>query len=144
MKTSPIVKEIIVNASTSVVWKTITNYEDMLVWYFDLPGFTPEVGYEFSFYAETADGTKYLHLCVIQEVEVNKKLSYTWKYDGYEGNSLVVFELVPDGPATLVRLTHSGLETFPEDNKDLRKENFNGGWEAIIRESLKHYIETRN
>jgi uncharacterized protein YndB with AHSA1/START domain len=75
---------------------------------------------------------------------VNKKLSYTWKYDGYEGNSLVVFELVPDGPTTLVRLTHSGLETFPEDNKDLRKENFNGGWEAIIRESLKHYVETRN
>ena len=144
MKTSPIVKEIIVNASPSVVWKAITNYEDMLIWYFDLPGFTPEVGYEFSFFAETADATKYLHLCVIQEVEVNKKLSYTWKYDGYEGNSLVVFELVPDGPTTLVRLTHSGLETFPEDNKDLRKENFNGGWEAIIRESLKHYVETRN
>lgn len=144
MKISPIIKEIIVNAPLDVVWKAITHYEDMLVWYFDLPGFKPEVGYEFSFYGETADGTKYLHLCTIQEVEINKKLSYTWKYDGYEGNSLVVFELEDNGDKTLVRLTHSGFETFPEDNKDLKKENFNGGWEAIIRESLKHFVETRN
>lgn len=144
MKTSPIVKEIIVNASPEAVWKAITNYEDMLVWYFDLPGFRPEVGYEFSFYAETADGTKYLHLCKVVESVENEKLSYTWKYDGYKGDSLVLFELIPDGPTTLVRLTHSGFETFPEDNKDLKKENFNGGWEAIIRESLKHYVETRN
>jgi uncharacterized protein YndB with AHSA1/START domain len=144
MKTCPIVKEIIVNASPAVVWKAITHYEDMLVWYFDLPGFTPEVGYEFSFYGETADGTKYLHLCTIQEVVLHKKLSYTWRYDGYEGNSLVTFELESNGEQTLVRLTHSGFETFPADNKDLKKENFNGGWEAIIRESLKHFVETRN
>lgn len=143
MKTEPIIKEIVVEASPAVVWQAITSYEDMLVWYFDLPGFTPEVGYEFSFYAETADGAKYLHFCSIQEVHPHKKLSYTWKYAGYEGCSLVTFDLEPNDSQTLLRLTHSGLETFPEDNKDLRKENFNGGWEAIIRDSLKHFIETR-
>lgn len=143
MDATPVIKEILVNASPDKVWKAITNPEDMKVWYFDLPGFKAEKGYQFSFFGETADGTKYLHLCEIQEVEVNKKLSYTWKYDGYEGNSLVTFELIPEGEKTLVRLTHSGIETFDKDNKDLKKNNFDGGWEAIIRESLKHFVETR-
>lgn len=143
MNTDPIIKEILVNASPADVWKAITNPEDMKVWYFDLPGFKAEVGYTFSFYGETADGTKYLHLCEIQEVEENKKLSYSWKYDGYSGNSHVTFELIHEGDQTLVRLTHTGIETFDKDNKDLKKNNFDGGWEAIIRESLKHFVETR-
>ena len=141
MKATPVIKEILVNAAPDKVWMAITNPEDMKVWYFDLPGFKPEVGYEFSFYGDTADGTKYLHLCKITEAIVNEKLSYTWRYDGYKGDSLVTFELIPEGAKTLIRLTHSGLETFPSDNKDLRKENFDGGWEAIIRESLKHFVE---
>jgi uncharacterized protein YndB with AHSA1/START domain len=138
-----VVKEILVNASPERVWQVITQYEDMLVWYFDLPGFKPEVGYEFSFYGETADGTKYLHVCTITESVLHQKLSYTWRYQGYTGESLVCFELIPHDGQTLVRLTHSGLDSFPTDNKDLRKENFDGGWEAIIRESLKHFVETR-
>jgi uncharacterized protein YndB with AHSA1/START domain len=138
-----VVKEIVVNASPQRVWQAITQYEDMLVWYFDLPGFHPEVGYEFSFYGETADGTKYLHLCTITESILHQKLSYTWRYQGHKGESLVTFELIQEGEKTLVRLTHSGLDSFPNDNKDLRKENFDGGWEAIIRESLKHFVETR-
>ncbi len=141
MSAIPIIKEILLNASPAKVWKAITNPEDMKVWYFDLPGFKTEVGYEFSFYGETADGTKYLHLCKITEVVPHERISYTWRYEGYEGESLVTFELVPDGDKTLVRLTHSKIETFPKDNKDLRKENFDGGWEAIIRESLKHFVE---
>lgn len=143
MNAKPIIKEILVNASPSKVWKAITNYEDMLVWYFDLPGFKTEVGYEFSFYGETADGTKYLHLCTITEALVNEKLSYSWRYDGYKGDSMVSFELIPEGEKTLVRLTHHGFDTFPDDNKDLKRANFDGGWEAIIRESLKHFVERK-
>ena len=143
MNATPVIKEILVNASPAKVWRAITDPEEMKVWYFDLPGFKAEKGYQFSFYGETADGTKYLHLCEVQEVEVNKKLSYTWKYEGYTGVSLVTFELFPDGDKTLVKLTHSGIESFDKDNKDLKKSNFDGGWEAIVKESLKHFVETR-
>jgi uncharacterized protein YndB with AHSA1/START domain len=34
------------------VWKAITNAADMKQWYFDIPGFKPEVGFEFSFNRE--------------------------------------------------------------------------------------------
>jgi uncharacterized protein YndB with AHSA1/START domain len=141
MISTPVVKEIMVKAPASRVWKAITHPEDMKIWYFDLPGFKAEVGYEFQFYGEAADGTKYLHLCKITEVVVNQKISYTWKYQGYTGESLVSFELVPDGENTLVRLIHSGLENFSKEEKDLKKENFDAGWESIIRESLKNYVE---
>lgn len=140
MNAKPIIKEITVNAGPDRVWKAITNYEDMLVWYFDLPGFRAEVGYEFQFYGETKD-KKYLHLCKITEVVPHEKLRYSWVYDGFDGESFVTFEIIPDGDKTLLRLTHEGLETFPSDNPDFKKENFNGGWESIIRESFKHFVE---
>lgn len=140
MNAKQIIKEILVNASPEKVWKAITNYEDMLVWYFDLPGFKAEVGYEFQFWGEAKD-KKYLHLCKITEVVPCEKLSYSWKYDGYNGESFVTFEIMPQQDKTLLRLTHSGIETFPKDNNDLTTDNFNGGWESIIRESFKHFVE---
>ena len=45
----PIVVERIYNAPIEKVWKAITNSDDMRQWYFDLPGFKAEVGYEFQF-----------------------------------------------------------------------------------------------
>ena len=70
-----------------------------------------------------------------------KKISYTWRYEGYEGNSLVVFELFEEGNSTRLQLTHEGLETFPESNPDLAKEKFNEGWNHIIGRSLKDHLD---
>lgn len=146
MKAEPVVKEVILNASVSKVWKAITNKDDMKQWYFDLAEFKPEVGFEFQFEGGK-DERCYLHLCRITEVIPEKKISYTWKYDGYPGNSLVTFELFkegdqPDGKAgkTKLRLTHEGLETLG-DNPDFAKENFVEGWTHIIEKSLKEFVE---
>jgi len=70
-----------------------------------------------------------------------KKISYSWRYDGYEGSSLVTFELFDEGGKTRVKLTHSGLETFPASNPDLAAGNFLEGWTMIIGKSLKEYLE---
>ncbi|HZG22986.1 MAG TPA: SRPBCC domain-containing protein, partial [Chitinophagaceae bacterium] len=64
-----------------------------------------------------------------------------WRYDGYPGESLVTFELFDEGEKTRLRLTHSGLETFPSDNPSFKKENFAAGWSEIIGTSLKDYLE---
>jgi hypothetical protein len=53
----------------------------------------------------------------------------------------VTFELTPDGTKTRLKLTHSGLHTFPADNKDFARSNFQMGWKAIIGDSLKKYLE---
>ena len=57
-----------------------------------LKEFKPEVGFEFEFIVEH-EGTKYHHLCRVTEVIPQRKIAYTWRYKGEEGDSLVTFEL---------------------------------------------------
>jgi uncharacterized protein YndB with AHSA1/START domain len=140
INTSPVIKEVMVNAPVDKVWKAITDKDEMKQWYFDLDSFKPEVGFEFRFYGGTEE-KQYLHLCEIKEVVPNKKLSYSWRYDGYPGDSLVTFELFEEDDRTRVKLTHEGLETFPADNPDFTKGNFVEGWNQIIGTSIKEYVE---
>jgi uncharacterized protein YndB with AHSA1/START domain len=140
-KNEPVVKEIIVNASASKVWKAITDKNEMKKWYFDLEEFKPEVGFEFRFMGGPDKENQYLHICEITEVVTNKKLTYSWRYDSYPGKSFVTFELIEEGNDTRVKLTHTELETFGTENPHFAKENFIAGWEAIIGTSLKNYFE---
>ncbi|MEO8664861.1 MAG: SRPBCC domain-containing protein [Ignavibacteria bacterium] len=139
MKTEPFVIERTYNAPVSKVWKAITSKDDMKQWYFDLSGFKPEVGFEFQFTAGSKEKS-FLHLCRIREVIKDKKLSYSWKYDGVEGSSLVTFELFDEDGKTRVKLTHEGLETFPAI-PDFARTNFDKGWTQIIGTSLKEFVE---
>ena len=127
------------NAPIARVWKALTDVEDMRRWYFDLKEFKPEVGFEFEFTVEH-EGFKYSHLCRIAEVVPQKKLAYTWRYKGYEGDSLVTFELLADGDKTRLKLTHVGLETFPKLPAFARKK-FEAGWTEIIGSELKQFVE---
>ena len=87
-KNDPFIIERTYNAPVDVVWKAITDKEQMKQWYFDLAAFKPEVGFEFQFHGQGHKGEKYLHLCKITDVIPHKKLSYSWRYEGYPGNSL--------------------------------------------------------
>ena len=109
-------------ASLEKVWQAITDQDQMKQWYFDLDDFKAVVGFEFKFPGEGVTGEKYMHLCKITEVIPHKKLQYSWRYENYEGNSLVTFELFEEGEQTRLKLTHSGVETFPQDNPDFSKE----------------------
>jgi uncharacterized protein YndB with AHSA1/START domain len=69
-----------------------------------------------------------------------KKIAYTWRYKGQPGDSLVTFELFPEGDKTRLQLTHTGIETFPKTPAYERK-NFEAGWTAIIGSDLKQFVE---
>ena len=146
MKSSePIIVEKVYNAPIDKVWQALTDHDEMKKWYFDIPEFKAEPGFEFQFYGEGKQGEKFLHLCKVVEVIKKKKLIYTWRYDGYEGNSLVSFELSPEGDKTKVKVTHEGLETFPVTaHNDFAKENFMQGWTEIVGNILKNYVEKAN
>ncbi len=135
----PIVKEVLLNAPVARVWKAITDKNEMKNWYFDLPEFEPTAGSKFQFYGEN-EGRKFLHLCRVKEVIVNQRISYTWMYEGQNIETLVSFELFPEGEQTRLRLTHEGTEKLPQD-RDFAKSNFEQGWIEIIQKSLKEYIE---
>jgi len=139
MNEKPFVIERTFSAPVATVWKAITNKEEMKHWYFDLAEFKAEPGFEFQFNAGE-EGKEYLHRCKITEVINERKITYSWRYDGYAGNSLVTFELFPEGDKTKLKLTHAGLETFPASNPDLAKERFAEGWNHIIGISLKEYL----
>jgi uncharacterized protein YndB with AHSA1/START domain len=110
----------------------------MREWYFDLEEFKPEVGFEFEFTVEHG-GTTFHHLCKVTEVSPPRKIAYTWRYDGHEGDSLVTFELFASGDKTRLRVTHDGLETFPK-LPSFASENFQAGWTSITA-GLKKFVE---
>jgi uncharacterized protein YndB with AHSA1/START domain len=139
VKTEPFVIERTYNAPAGKVWQAITDKDKMKQWYFDLKEFKPEVGFEFQFTGGTKEKS-YLHLCKITEVIPGKKLTHTWTYDGYSGESFVTFELFDEGSKTRLKLTHAGLETFPPD-PGFARTNFETGWTSIIGKSLKEYLE---
>jgi uncharacterized protein YndB with AHSA1/START domain len=140
MKQEPFVIEQTYNAPVEKVWKAITDKDQMKQWYFDLKEFKPEVGFEFQFEGGK-DNDIYVHLCKITEVIPNQKLTHSWRYEGYEGNSFVTWELFPEGDKTRVKLTHAGLETFPQNDPNFRRESFAGGWTHITGISLKKFVE---
>jgi uncharacterized protein YndB with AHSA1/START domain len=140
MDNKPFIIERVYNAPIETVWKALTDSAEMKKWYFDLPGFKAEVGYEFEFLGGPPEKS-YRHLCRITSVIPNKKISYTWRYDGYEGNSEVSFELFKEDKGTKLVLTHHGLDTFPKSNPHFAKKNFEEGWTHFATISLKEYLE---
>ena len=127
------------NAPVTRVWKALTDVEQVRVWYFDLKEFKPEVGFEFEFVVEH-EGMTYHHLCKVTEVIPQKKLAYTWRYKGYEGNSLVTIELFAEGDKTRLKLTHEGLDSFPK-LPSFARNSFEAGWTEIIGSELKKFLE---
>jgi len=137
-----IVIERIFNAPVEKVWKAITDKQQMKQWYFDIAEFKPEVGFKFQFTGVGKDGnTQYLHLCEVTEVIPKRKLTYSWRYDGYEGNSFLTFELSAEGDKTRLKFSHEGIETFSENGPDFAKESFAEGWTHIIGKSLNEFLE---
>ena len=144
MENQSIVLERLFNARSSKVWKAITDKDEMKSWYFDLVDFKAVVGFKFQFTGGPTPDRQYLHLCEITEVIHEKKLTYSWCYDGYSGKSYVTFELFENEDKTLLKLTHSGIETFPEENTDFARHNFEDGWNHIIHTALRGYLEAPN
>ena len=140
MTDSPLIVERVFDAPISLVWKALTENDRMKHWYFDAEEFRAEVGFEFDFLAGPPDGEKFRHVCKVTNVEKEKLLSYTWRYDGYDGESEVTFELFPEENSTRLRVTHAGLETFPANVPELAAHNFEEGWNYILGTALKDYL----
>jgi uncharacterized protein YndB with AHSA1/START domain len=139
METEPFVIERTYNAPAEKVWSAITDRAQMEQWYFKLEAFKPEVGFEFRFTGGTKEKS-FLHICKITDVIPGKKLTHTWQYEGYPGQTYVTWELFDEGDKTKVKLTHTGLETLPK-SPDFAKENFAMGWTQFVGTSLKDYVE---
>jgi uncharacterized protein YndB with AHSA1/START domain len=140
MNNSPFLIERVYDAPVALVWKAISDRDEMKKWYFDISEFEAVPGFKFRFHGENKEGVKFLHLCEVLEAIPGKKLSYSWQYEGEPGYTMVSFELFEEGEKTRIRLTHTGLETLPA-KPDYAASNFAEGWTYIIGTALKNYVE---
>jgi uncharacterized protein YndB with AHSA1/START domain len=141
MDTKPVIVVQEYNTSIDKVWNALTNKEEMKYWYFNLPEFYAVNDFEFQFYGGKDENNQYLHLCKITDVSLQNKLSYSWRYDGYPGISFVTFEVIEKDSKTTLKLTHTGIETFENENSDFAKSEFEAGWNYILHTALKNYLE---
>ncbi len=121
-----------------VVWNYLTDPELLAQWL--MPNdFKPVVGHKFQFgtkprYALGFDGRVY---CEVLEIEVCKKLVYSWKGGLSKENplldTLVVWTLRPSGEGTLLRLEHKGFKGI---KNILPYFIMNNGWAKIGKRLL--------
>lgn len=141
IKNQPVLVERVFDAPINTVWQAITDKDHMQQWYFILDEFKPEMGFQFTFSGRGQQGEEYLHLCTITDLMEPNRLQYSWKYKNHPGYSLVTFELFETGNQTRLILSHHGLETFPQDKPDFSRNSFKEGWNEIINNSLKGFLE---
>lgn len=133
--------ERIYDAPVEKVWKALTEIEQMKQWYFPmLKNFEPKVGFKTEFIVHH-NNNDYPHIWNVTEAVPMKKIAYHWRYGGYPGDSIVSFELEPDGDKTKLTFTHLFLESFePEKYPDMSRDSFNKGWTHFTA-ALKSYVE---
>lgn len=141
MTDNPIIIKQEFNATIDNVWKAITDKNQMIIWYFEnIPDFKPTVGFETSFNIHH-HGKDYVHLWKVTDVIPMVKIVYSWKYEGYTGDSFVVWDLTSNDNKTILRLSHHGQSSFPQDNPDFTRESCAQGWIYFIQERLKEFLD---
>ena len=137
---NPVVAEQIFNVPVEVVWKAITDTDQMRQWFFEpMTQFKAEPGFETQFVVH-CEGTDYLHVWKVTEVVPLKRISYSWRYGGFPGHSTVVWVLSETPHGTRLVLTHEGGESFPQDNPVFSREAGQRGWDYFLCESLKNFL----
>jgi uncharacterized protein YndB with AHSA1/START domain len=137
----PITVQYKINAPLEKAWNALTDKNEMKSWYFDIRDFVLETGKEFNFY-EPGEAKKYHHQCRILEIVPNWKLKYTWSYPEFsDAVTTVTWELQEEGSGTLVTLTHDNIEGFDSLGENFSRKSFTEGWNGIIGQSMKNYLE---
>jgi len=115
----------------------------MKQWFFEnIEAFEPKAGFETNFIVEN-EGRIFPHIWRITAVEPLRKIIYNWKYEGYEGNSFVTFELSEYNKGSQLKLSHQITESFPQDIPEFRIESCKEGWEWFINKRLKDYLREK-
>lgn len=136
----PIVIEQLFSASPEILWKAITELDQMKLWFFEnIESFNAVKGFKTTFLVSNENLT-FTHLWKITEVISEKKIVYNWKYREYKGDSSVIFELFKEEKNTRLRLSTQVHEDFPDNIPEFKIESCTNGWKYFINQRLKEYI----
>jgi uncharacterized protein YndB with AHSA1/START domain len=112
-------------APPSAVFRYLTESDLWARWQGDAAELDPRPGGRFQ--VRMAEGQVVEGAYV--EVEADARVVVTWGWQGHPrmpaGTTTVEFELIPDGPGTIVRLTHRGI---PVDDLPIHRQ----GWAMFL------------
>jgi uncharacterized protein YndB with AHSA1/START domain len=129
-------KKIVIEAPVSKVWKALTNRDEMKEWMMMPTTFEAVVGKEFTFKAKGNENWDGFIYCKVVEVEINKKLSFTWNAKIIGVDTLVTILIFEKGRKTELKLIHTGFDKLPVEARAKMIESHNKGWEERILQKL--------
>lgn len=136
----PIIVTQLIDIPAGDVWNALTLESELKKWYFQVQDYVFEEGKEFTFY-ESEDSHMFLHRCKFLRIIPHKLIETTWEHPSHsKGVSVLKWEIEPRAEKTFVKLTHSGIENFADAGPAFSKENFEAGWKAIVKTTLRNYL----
>jgi uncharacterized protein YndB with AHSA1/START domain len=140
----PIEREIEIDAPVDVVWRTITEPEQMSQWFAERVELELKPGGRGSLVLEGDPDP-----IVVQTVEPPTRFSFRWNHPPDEepvaGNSMLVeFTLIAEGERTRLRVVESGHDLFgwPDSEKQRYAEEHLEGW-SIFTDRLASLLAKR-
>lgn len=123
------------------VWHALSDSNELKKWYFPVQNYVFEIGKEFTFY-ESDSSHHYLHQCQFLNIIPQQLIEYSWAHPNHsKGSSVVKWELKDEGGTkTKLTLTHTGIENFEDVGPDFSKANYEMGWNAIVKTTLRNYL----
>lgn len=132
-------REVYIEASPTVVYDVVSSPEHVRQWWPDEADFepVPRTGGCIAFVGE--DGGRVVQGLTVVAAEPPHRFSFRWTHlpeeDATEGNSLlVVFDLIPSGSGTLLKLTESGFREMGWEAARLQEEYAGHvtGWDHFL------------
>ena len=134
MEYGTIEREVLIKASPATVFSVITSPEHLKEWWPDEAVVEPTPGAKGELvFGDRSSGEAQIPKLTVVEADPPRRFSFRWTHpedeDAREGNSLLVtFELIPDGGATLLRMTETGFREM--------------GWEvAVLEQQYREHVE---
>lgn len=128
-----------IKASAKEIWDALTKKENQKLWYFDIPDFSTEIGAKFDFYESEAK--EFLHRCEVLDCVENELFQHTWTHPNEsKGSSIVTWTITEKDGISTITLTHTGLESFADGGDKFLPQNYQMGWDAIVKTNLRNFL----
>jgi uncharacterized protein YndB with AHSA1/START domain len=140
-------REVLIEAPVEVVWRTITEPDQMSQWFADRVDLVVEEGAHGHMEFGDQGGP-----VVVETVDPPTRFSFRWNHPRGEepvvGNSMLVeFTLTPEGgERTRLRVAESGHEVlaWPEDEKGRYADEHRGGWAEYLDRLARLLVKRRS
>jgi len=132
----PIIVEQHFESTRENVWSAITDLNRITQWFFDnIAEFKPVEGFETQFGVQS-EGRTFTHLWKLITVIPTEKIVYSWRYQEYEGDATLAFELAEEQGGIKLSVICDTLEDFPDNVPEFKRESCIQGWNYFIKDRL--------